>query len=165
MHIIDVIGPIENCRINQNKISDLPTGLKTLAIKVMKSLRANKIREVRYDFSKPLDSLCRLPQGFKTLATTELSKEAISELEDFLKLLDWWQKPHWRANNPGALGGGSSCADCNYSEYCCYHSEYCPMPQCPSHEKWARILGPSYKKPELPKLDKELIDVLKKPSK
>ena len=147
MRIININGLAKECRIDNHKILDLHGGLAAPALEIIDALRKEKIQELQYDSKNPSDSLCRLKSGFKNMADTKLTKKAQSKIINFAELYTWRKSPHWYANHPGAIGGGSSCADCGYSVIC-HVGEYCPASHCSSHEKWEKILGTSYKRPE-----------------
>jgi len=142
MEITRLEANIKKSRVAGVDVSGLPKGLRTMMAKLLDKLEGVKRINIE---GKAQDAIFELSEKNVTLSffDRKIRKEFLGTIE----LLQWYQQPHWHSARRGVIGAPVHCAHCSYSTVPGAHGGYCPVPSCPSHEKWRLIIGPSYKPP------------------
>lgn len=148
MEIKIVRSDVLRSRIITEKTTDvreLPPGLKSLMKSLLSPLSRAGIKGISIDGS-PKKAIF---ESSKTNATFNcLKKKAKKTFLDVIGLLIWYLNPHWGGASGDKIGGVVCCVDCHSSRVIGGSLYYCGCPSCPSHEKWRKVIGPSYKKPK-----------------
>lgn len=145
MQIIVVRKNLQKSTVNGLSVEKLPPFLRKKVISLLRKLPTDLKRiEIK---KKVKDAILEITQGN---ITPDLIRNKKTKAE-FLKkmgLLRWYFSGHWYIHNSRALTPPVRCAHCHIIRQK-PNTKYCLNPECPSHQKWKLIIGPSYKKPRM----------------
>ena len=144
LELIIIANEIGQSRINDEKIHNLPNGLRQLLSKLLLNFKSAK-RIVIFDED--------LSDGFLELEDRiiNLDLDQFGELRpDFtktFKLYFWYCQKHFISTNLHGYPPMIDCKHCHQRFYSSDNKGFCHNPECPSHDTWTEIIGPHYQKP------------------
>ena len=136
------ITQIEEDKIGAGRAKALPIELQKSMIELLNQLKQKGIKEIDIKESIP-DSLLKV--GRYWVAITDFLDQDIKKMFlETIELLVWYMSPHWsRPDDPKTLSS-FFCTDCLKMSRSIQMTKHCEFPECPSHEKWRTVIGPSY---------------------
>ena len=149
MEITRVEKLVKKSRIAGTDVDGLPKRLRMRMVRLLNKLAGVKRINIE---GKARDAIFELSDRNVTL--TFFDRKIRKEFLKTIELLQWYRQPHWHSTHRGVIGAPVHCAHCSYSSVPgAVRGGYCPVPSCPSHEKWRLIIGSSYEPPKTPKED------------
>ncbi|MEK7630345.1 MAG: hypothetical protein AAB432_03145 [Patescibacteria group bacterium] len=126
---------------NIKELSELPKSLQEMMVELFKKLR--EVKSIIY-----LSSIekCVLELSNRNELARDLEPKIREEFINVIRILNWFLGRHWQNSAPGRIGARITCIDCGAQTNVKF-PQYCEEVSCPSHEKWQKVLGPSYVPP------------------